>query len=142
MSTAPQPDFKSEQYEFNAEQNKTINDLAGGMEMVAGLMKLLGLLFLIFFGLMLLQAIQERTKLGPVIGLGAATLICLAIGFWTSAAAGSFRRIVESKNRDVWHLMNALDKLHSMYSLLRTIIVGCLVLLLIGLALVAFDRLT
>ena len=142
MSTAPQPEFKSEQYEFNAEQNRTINELAGAMEVVATLMKVLGLLFLIFFGLLLYQAFQVRAGYGPVIGLGAATLICLAVGFWTSGSAHSFRRIVESKNQDVWHLMNALTSLRDMYALLRTIILGSLVVLLLGLALFAFERLS
>lgn len=140
MSTPPQSEFKSEQHEFNAEQNKTINDLAAAMELVASLMKVLGAVFLILFGLLLLRATETRAGYGPVIALGAAMLICLSIGFWTAGSAQSFRRIVESSNRDLWHLMNALEGLRSMYSLLRTIIIGCLVILVIALALVAFDR--
>src|SRR5919198_1628486 len=111
-TTPPQPEFRSEQYEFNAEQNRTINELAGAMEVVATLMKVLGLVFLIFFGLLLYQAIQVRAGYGPVVALGAATLLCLAIGFWTSGSAHSFRRVVETRNEDVWHLMNALRRLH------------------------------
>jgi hypothetical protein len=140
MSTPPPREFKSEQYEFNAEQNRTFNELAAAMEVVATLMKILGLLFLIFFGLLLLQAAQVGGGYGPVIGLGSAMLVCLAIGFWTASSARSFRRIVESQNRDIWHLMNALGSLRAMYSLLRTIVIASLVLLLIGLALFAFDR--
>jgi hypothetical protein len=140
MSTSPQPEFKSEQYEFNAEQNRTINDLAGSMGVVAMLMKVLGAVFLIFFGLLLLKAVETRSGYGPVIGLGSAMLLCLSIGFWTSGSAHSFQRIVESKNRDVWHLMNALASLHKMYSLLRTIIIASLVLLIIGFALFAADN--
>ena len=140
MSTSPQPEFRSEQYEFNAEQNRTINELAGAMEVVATLMKVVGLGFLIFFGLLLYQAVQVRAGYAPAIGLGGAALICLAIGFWTSGSAHSFRRIVESKNQDVWHLMNALGSLRNMYGLLRTIILGTLVVLLVGLALFAFER--
>jgi hypothetical protein len=140
MSTPPQPDFKSEQYEFNAEQNRTLNELAAAMEVVAALMKVLGLIFLIFCGLLVLQAAQVASGYGPVIGLGSATLVCLSIGFWTSSSARSFRRIVESKNQDIWHLMNALGSLRAMYALLRTIIIASLVLLLLGLALFALDR--
>jgi hypothetical protein len=140
MSDTAQPEFKSEQYEFSAEQNKTINELASSMEVVAMLMKATGTIFLIFFALMLVKAVQLRTGYGPVIGLGAAMLICLSIGFWTSGSAGSFRTIVESKNQDVWHLMKALNKLHNMYSLLRTIILGSLITLVIGLALLAYER--
>jgi hypothetical protein len=140
MSASPPPEFKSEQYEFNAEQNRTINELAGAMGVVATLMKVAGLVLLAFFALLLWQAVQSRGGFGPLIGLGAAMLICLAIGFWTSGSAHSFRRIVESKNQDIWHLMNALTSLRNMYALLRTIILAALALLVIGLVLFALDR--
>jgi len=143
MSTpAPgSPEFKSGQYEFNAEQNRTIGELAAAMAVVATLMKVAGLVFLIFFGLVLYEAIQTSPPLrgyAPVVGLGAAALLCLAIGFWTGGSAHSFRRIVESQNRDIWHLMNALGSLRDMYALLRTIIIGALVVAAIGVALSLF----
>jgi hypothetical protein len=140
MSTPPQPEFRSQQYEFNAEQNRTINELASAMEVAASLMKLAGLAFLIVFGLTLYQAVQAHAGYGPVVGLGAGTLLCLAIGFRTAWSARSFRQIVETKNQDIWHLMNALNGLRGMYALLRTIIVAGLVLLVAGLALLAFDQ--
>ena len=92
MSTSPQPEFKSAQYEFNAEQNRTIGELAAAMSVVATLMKVAGLVFLVCFGLVLYQVIQTEQRLSgyaPVIGLGAAALLCLSIGFWTSGSAHS-----------------------------------------------------
>jgi hypothetical protein len=136
MSTAPQPEFKSGQHEFTDEQNRTISGLADAMRTVASLMQVLGMAFAIFFGLQLAAAIQTRTGYGPVAGLAAATLLFLAIGFWTGGSAASFRKVVETKNEDLWHLMNALRTLHNMYSLLKTLIVGSLVLAVVGLALV------
>src|SRR3954470_17998666 len=99
MQTSPTPEFKSNQYEFNDEQNRTISQLADGMGAVALLIKLLGLAFLVFFGLQLYVATQHSTgaDYAPVAGLGAATLLCLSIGFWTGGAAHSFRRVVETK---------------------------------------------
>jgi hypothetical protein len=134
MSAAPQPEFKSGQHEFTDEHNRTIGGLADAMGAFAGLMKLLGLVFLIVCGLQVYSALHAEKiwAWAPVIGLGAATLFCLALGFWTSGSAHSFRRVVESKNEDVWHLMTALRKLHAMYSLLRTIIYGSLVLAAVG----------
>lgn len=140
MSNSPVPEFKSEQYEFNQEQHRTIGELAASMDLVAMLMKILGLVFLIFFGLLLYQAIQATTGYAAVAGLGAATLLFLTFGFWTSGSAHSFRRIVESKNQDIWHLMNALNTLKSMYGLMRTIIIGSLVLAVVGVALYLFER--
>jgi hypothetical protein len=132
----PIKEFKSAQYEFNDEQNKQIAGLADAMRVTAGLMQLLGLAFVVFFALALIQSLQASTGYGPPIGLGAAALVCLCIGFWTGNAVGSFRKIVETKNEDIWHLMNALGSLHNMYAFLRLIILGSLVLAVIGLALV------
>lgn len=137
MNTSP-PEFKSNQYEFTDEQNRTISGLVDGMRTVATLIQLLGLAFLVFFGLTMYQAIQKGADYGPPAGLGAGALLCLSIGFWTGGSAHSFRRIVETKNEDIWHLMNALESLKNMYGLLRAIILVSLVLIVVGLALAAF----
>lgn len=138
MSTSPIQEYRTNQYEFTDEQNKTISQLANGMGSVSLLMKLLGLAFLVFFGLTLYYAIQTQQNYAPAAGLGAATLLCLSIGFWTGGAAHSFRRIVETKNEDVWHLMSALEGLRNMYGLLRGIVLLSLVLIMVGLGVTGF----
>lgn len=146
MSSAPTPDippikeYKSAQYEFNDEQNRQISALADSMRVVAGLMQLMGLAFVVLCAMSAATAVQGGgvSGYGPAIGLGAGALLCLCIGFWTGGAATSFRKVVETKNEDVWHLMNALGSLHNMYGLLRTIILGSLVLAVVALALIAF----
>ena len=147
MSSAPTPDippikeYKSAQYEFNDEQNRQISGLTDAMRVVAGLMQLLGLAFVVLCALTatgVIQAGGPAGGYGPVIGLGCAALLCLCIGFWTGGAATSFRKIVETKNEDIWHLMNAIGSLHNMYGLLRTIILGSLVLAVVAAAMVAF----
>jgi hypothetical protein len=144
MSSAPSPvvpdlppikEYKSAQYEFTEEQNRQISGLADAMKVTAGLMQLLGLAFVILTTLAVPGVVQTGGGYGPAIGLGAAALVCLCIGFWTGGAANSFRKIVETRNEDVWHLMNALGQLHNMYSLLRTIILVSLVLAVVGLVL-------
>jgi hypothetical protein len=134
MSSSPAP--PPAKYEFTDEQNRTISGLADAMRTVASLMQILGLAFAIFFGLQLAAAVQTQAGYGPVAGLAAAALLFLAIGFWTGGVAKSFRKVVETKNEDLWHLMNALRTLHNMYSLLKTLIVGGLVLAVVGVALV------
>jgi hypothetical protein len=143
MSSAPTPapdippikDYKSAQYEFTEEQNRQISGLADAMRVTGGLMQLLGLAFLILCTLSVTGGVQSSGGYGPQVGLGAAAIMCLCIGFWTGGSANSFRKIVETKNEDVWHLMNALGQLHNMYGLLRTIILGSLVLAVVGLTL-------
>jgi hypothetical protein len=149
MSSAPTPpgpdipqikEYKSAQYEFNDEQNRQISALADSMRVVAGLMQLLGLAFVVLCALTATGAIKAGTAYGygPVIGLGSAALLCLCIGFWTGGSATSFRKIVETKNEDIWHLMNALGSLSGMYGLLRTIILASLVLAVIAGAMIAY----
>jgi hypothetical protein len=145
MPTPPVPDippikeYKSAQYEFTDEQNRQISGLTNAMQVTAGLMQLLGLAFVILCTLSLTSAVQAGSGYGPPVGLGAAALLSLCIGFWTGGSANSFRKIVETKNEDMWHLMNALGQLHNMYALLRLIILGGLVLAVVGLTLTAVD---
>ena len=136
------PDSRTTQYEFTDEQNKTISELADGMGGVGLLMKLLGTAFFVLFGLTLYHAIQTQGNYAPAAGLGAGTLLCLSIGLWTGGSAHSFRRIVETKNEDVWHLMNALESLRNMYGFLRGIVLLSLVLLMVGLGVTAFMMLS
>jgi hypothetical protein len=149
MATAsppPSPDipsvkeFKSAQYEFNDEQNRAISGLTDAMRVVAGLLQLLGLAFVVLCALTATGALKAGvlSGYGPPIGFGVAALLFLCIGFWTGGAATSFRKVVETKNEDVWHLMNALGSLRNMYGLLRTIILGGLVLSVIAGAMIAF----
>lgn len=143
MST-PAPDlppikeYKSQQYEFSDEHNREISALADAMRATANLMMLVGLAFVVFAALTTAQASKAGGNYGPALGLGAAALLCLCVGFWTGGAATSFRKVVETKNEDVWHLMNALGSLRAMYGLLRTLIFVALVLAAIGLGLVGF----
>ena len=134
----PIKEFKSAQYEFNDEQNREFSSLADAMRVTAGLMQLAGLAFVVLAALTVAQAMSANTGYGPAIGLGAAALLCLCVGFWTGGAATSFRKIAETKNEDVWHLMNAVGSLRSMYGLLRMIILGSLVLSVIALGMIAF----
>ena len=138
----PMKEFKSSQYEFNDEQNREFSSLADAMKVTAGLMQLAGLAFVVLASLSAASVAKAGATVGmygPAIGLGASALLCLSVGFWTGGAATSFRKIAETKNEDVWHLMNAVGSLRSMYGLMRTIIYGALVLAAVGLGLVAFS---
>ncbi len=134
----PMKEYKSVQYEFSDEHNKQISALADAMRVTSSLMLLVGLAFAVLAALTVTQVVNAGGNYGPALGLGAAALLCLCVGFWTGGAAASFRKMVESKNEDIWHLMSALGSLRAMYGLLRTLIFGALVLTMIGLGLVAF----
>ena len=138
----PMKEYKSAQYEFNDEQNREFSALADSMRVTASLMQLAGLAFVVLAVLTGVQAANVGGTgvgpYGPAIGLSAAALLSLCVGFWTGGAATSFRKVAETKNEDVWHLMNAVGSLRAMYGLLRTIILGTLVLSVVGLGMIAF----
>jgi hypothetical protein len=138
----PIKEYKSSQYEFNDEQNREFSSLADAMRVTAGLLQLAGLAFVVLATLTTVQVVNAGSTsiagYGPAIGLGAAALLSLCVGFWTGGAANSFRKVAETKNEDVWHLMNAVGSLRSMYGLMRTIILGSLVLSVVGLGMLAY----
>ncbi len=141
----PMQEYKSAQYEFNDEQNREFSALADAMRVSAGLMQLVGLAFVVLAALTGVHAANTGANniagYGPAVGLGAAAMLCLCVGFWTGGAADSFRKVAETRNEDVWHLMKAVGSLRAMYGLLRTIILGSLVLAVVGLGLAAFGML-
>jgi flagellar biosynthesis protein FlhB len=141
----PQPQgYKSTQYEFTDEHNRTVSSLSNSMRAFAGLMKILGLVFAIFCALTVVAAVKSdgwHNWGWPVI-LGAIGLLAVMFGFWTSSASNSFRKIAETKNEDVWHLMNALGSLKNMYATMRTMIIAALVLAVVGAILIAIGMMT
>ena len=159
MSTAPQPPnippqvpFKSNQPEFGDEQNKTISGLSDAMRAFANLMKILGAVFAVLAVVGVVMALLKQQPQGDtpgkfhlgawgtVVGLAPFALLFLTFGFWAGGAAGSFRKIAETKNEDQWHLMNALGSLSKMFGLLRMLVIAALILLVVGAAVIGIGR--
>jgi len=120
---------QTQPYEFNDEQNRLIGHLGARMTTVGGIQLLLGLL-LLALAAMLILAWQNGHTMGPaaipgwVPGAAVAifAFLPLMIGGWVRSAGGSFKRVSESQNRDMWHLMNALGSLDSIFSLMSRLI--------------------
>jgi hypothetical protein len=144
MSTDPKPEFKSAQFEFTDEHNRTIGGLADAMSTSASLLQLLGVAFATLCGVQIVAILKTDANFVttrhyvPAVGFGAGALFCLAFGYWTARASNSFRRVVQSRNEDVWNLMNALGSLHNMYAFTRFVILLSLVLAVVGVALAVF----
>lgn len=62
----------------------------------------------------------------------------LLMGVWTRTAGASFRKIVDTQGSDITHLMNGLGSLHSMYSLIYTLLVVTLLFGLVALGLTIY----
>jgi hypothetical protein len=120
---------QTQPYEFNDEQNRLIGHLGARMTTVGGIQLLLGLL-LLALAAMLILAWQNGHTMGPaaipgwVPGAAVAifAFLPLMIGGWVRSAGWSFKRVSESQNRDMWHLMNALGSLDSIFSLMSRLI--------------------
>ncbi len=117
----------AESYEFTAEQNELIADLAWKMKGVGIFMYAIG-------GLALAGgvagALRSRPDLLVVLALVAAFF--LAVATWTYQAGREFRRIVETHGEDIPHTMTALAQLRRFYTLHFWLIVVYLVLIVLA----------
>ena len=121
------------QYEFDSKQNDVIERLACSMQWIAAPLQLVGILFALGGIVSLVQAFREPSAaLGAVYAfLGG--LFFLALGNWTRSAARSFHRIVKTTGREIDQLMDGLDNLRKMYSLLSVIVKIYVALLVLAL---------
>ena len=116
-----------ESYEFDAEQNRLIADLARKMLGVGVFMATIGALALAgcFAG-----ALRGRLDLAVALVLVAAFFLAIAI--WTVQAGLEFRRIVETEGEDIPHTMNALAQLRRFYTLHFWLILVYLLLIVLA----------
>ncbi len=119
--------MSSEAYEFTAEQNQLIADLAWKMKGVGVFMYVIG-------GLALAGGVASATRSRPdlaiMLALGAAFF--LAIATWTFQAGREFRRVVDTEGEDIAHTMVALAQLRRFYTLHFWLIVVYLVLIVLA----------
>ena len=117
----------AESYEFNAEQNQLISDLARKMKGVGIFMAAIGLLAL---GGCVTGAVRARPDLAITFALVAAFFIAIAL--WTIRAGREFRRVVDTEGDDIPHTMNALAELRRFYTLHFWLIIVYLVLIVLA----------
>lgn len=116
-------------YEFTPEQELVVGGLAQAMKVVAVLLVLLGILNGIRAGSLVMRPAWTFPQVSTA-GLNCA--FQLAIGVYTALAAGSLRAIVDTRQRDLEHLMSALGSARALFRLQ-------LGLLALSVALVALD---
>jgi hypothetical protein len=115
-------------YEFTAAQDDIIRALAGKMKFV-------GIFYIVascFMGLAGLVALF----FSPPVGVLYLVLLIpeLLIGIWTINAAQSFKLVVETKGRDIPHLMAALTALRKLYTIMFWLLIAALALVLLAIA--------
>ena len=100
--------MESRVYEFDQTQNQLIRDLAQKMRFVSYFLIALGVL-LVIAGIISIR----RGEIGGIIN----GVVQIIIGLWTSKAASSFQRIVDTQGSDMENLMGALGELRKLYTL-------------------------
>jgi hypothetical protein len=122
------PTYQTErQYEFSDDQNDQIARLSNSMRWVAAPMLALGTLCAInlimgFVWLVQTKTYQDWHAIGTILYLLFSTLLFLAFAMWTSNSARAFQEITQTQGHDISHLMNALDGLRKLYSVLATFV--------------------
>ncbi len=128
-STATPPSIQGRSdYEFNEAEGRIIRDLGSKMSFVGLFMVGMGLCFAI-------SAIQRWSRVLEIeVGLLFLTMLFVVFGIWTHRAGAEFRRVAESRGRDVTHLMSALASLLNCYRLIYLLFFVGLVFAVIQLA--------
>jgi hypothetical protein len=97
------------EYEFDASENEVISGLASAMRFV-------GVVFIVLGAINSLGGVVGGATLAAMITLGQGILMII-IGAWLIGGAGSFRDVVTTEGNDISHMMAALRKLRSVFTL-------------------------
>lgn len=117
-------------YEFTPPQNQNIRLLAGKMKFVG----VFYIVAAVLFGLLGVGAFFVMPMVGIIYVI--AMIPELLIGIWTTKAASSFHKIVETKGHDIPHLMNAVASLRKLYTLQYWLLIIALMLIVVSVVVV------
>lgn len=122
-----------QQYEFTGSQNELIRDLAKKMRFVSYFLIGVGVLSTIAGFLTVL-----RGGGGSIIN----GIVSIVIGIWTTSAASSFQKIVDTQGNDIENLMLSLGELRKLYTLQYWLLIIALVILALVFVLALLGGLT
>jgi hypothetical protein len=128
-------------YEFSAEQDRVVSQLANSLRWTSAPMVCLG--FLVLIDLLMYAIWLYRQPHGwdnlqlvalPLFLLGIA-LLFIFMGSWTGRAATAFRRIVETRGSDIRHLMDGLTGLDQVFGIIAGFVKAMVLLTFLALVL-------
>lgn len=129
-----EPAEKSE-YEFSADQNVIIRDLAGVMSVAGLVLMALAIVAILYVGVFVASAARDPT---PMVFAAFCAPMVIA-GFWVRRASELLLKIVDTEGRDITHLMTALAELRRIFALLRTGFAASLFIAVVGVVLRALQ---
>ena len=109
-----------QQYEFTGSQNELIRDLAKKMRFVSYFLIGVGVLSVVSGLLTVL-----RGGGGSIVN----GIVYIVIGIWTTSAASSFQKIVDTQGNDIENLMLSLGELRKLYTFQYWLLIIALVFL-------------
>jgi hypothetical protein len=116
-------------YEFNDEQNLTIKKLTNQMNFVGIFLLILGALFAIQ-GIMVIANTAAGEKDATFIFDFVLALVFVVMGIMTMKSANSFKRVTTTEGDDIDHLMEAIHKLTTWFSIqVMMIVIGIAILI-------------
>ena len=118
--------LSSSGYEFDAQQNTQLTQLAAAMGVVGVGLLLLGLVCVI--GAVLQLLVGSRSFVAMLVQ----GLLLIPMGLWTRGAAVQFLRIVRTQGTDVPVLMEAVQQLTKTYTLQKWLVLLVLALLVLA----------
>lgn len=110
------PTEASKEYEFTAEQNAVIRDLASVVSVAGLVLMALAIVGILYVGAYITSANHDPT---PMVFAAFCAPMVIA-GFWLRGASEPLLKIVDTEGRDITHLMQALQELRRIFALLRT----------------------
>jgi len=120
--------MSQEQYEFSGSQNELIRDLSQKMNFVSSFLKVVGVINAIGG---VLAIVQRQPNGASAIING---VVYVLIGVWTSQAASSFLKIVDTQGNDIENLMLALGELRKLYQFQYWVLIICIIFVILAFA--------
>ncbi len=115
-------------YEFNEQENVIIKKLYQQMAFVGYCLLFLGAVFVVFFLIWLLgDANIIKTLFAVVIAV-----IMLTMGVITILSSNHFKKVVKTEGEDIRHLMIAVDKLTTWFSIQTIMILISIAVVILG----------
>jgi hypothetical protein len=118
--------MSQEQYEFSDSQNELIRDLSQKMKFVSSFLKVVGGINAIGGALAIVQ--HQPNGASAIIN----GVVYVLIGVWTSQAASSFLKIVDTQGNDIENLMLALGELRKLYQFQYWVLIICIIFVILA----------
>lgn len=130
-NTPAPPPPPGPQYEFTAEQNQVIDELADAMSWVRIPLMIAAILYTVSSVVHFIRVGKNTAELVP-----AGLALCAAVFYWLLSswldkAAASFSRVAHTNGYDITHLMNALRHLRRTFGLLAVLVQIYILLVLV-----------